>query len=134
MPTRMPSPSVSTCFQLGCRGAVGEHEGLVLANPPGWNRGIGVAEAHEWSRFIIPSHQPEDAPATIDDWIGQRHPTSALVHSGQRDIRVGYVKDRISRYQGGGMAVRPEAQVNEIEDRWRAGDLQESSGVGLGCG
>src|SRR5207253_8002850 len=98
------------------------------------NRGIGVAEAHEWSSLVIPGDQPEDAPGTIDDWIGQRHPTPALVNSRQRDIGVVDIKDRISGYQRGGVAVRPEAQMNEVEDRWGAGDLQESTGIALGCG
>src|ERR1700730_15780030 len=104
MPTRMSSPSISVCCQLSCRCAVGKHQALVLANPPGGNREIGVEQAHERSSLLIPGHQPKDAPGAIDDWIGQRHPTPTLVETCQRDICVGDVKDRISGYQGGGGA------------------------------
>src|SRR5205807_6340747 len=98
------------------------------------NPGVGLSMANKRSSLIMPIHQPEDMPGTIDYCIGQRHPPPALVNSGQSDICVADVKDRISGYQGSGVAVRPQAQVNEVEDRWGAGDLQESSGMGLGCG
>src|SRR5579862_9250120 len=115
MPTRISSPSISSCSQLGRRRAVGEHQTLVLVNPPRWNRGIGVAETHERSSLILPGHQPEDAPGAIDYGIGQRHPTPALVDAGQRNVCVVDLENRVSWYQGGGVAVRPETQMNEVE-------------------
>lgn len=32
------------------------------------------------------------------------------------------------------MAIWPEAQMNKVENRWKAGDFRESSAIGLGPG
>src|SRR5438132_9697985 len=104
----MTSPSISVCSQLRRCSTVGKHEGLVLANSSGWNRWIGVAQSFEWSGLVGPGDQPKNAPRTIDYRIGQRHPTPALINSGQGNICVIHLKDRISRYERGGVAVRPE--------------------------
>src|SRR5260370_10875560 len=97
-------------FQGSCRCLVGEHEGLILVYPPGGNRGIGVTEAHERSSLILSGHEPEDAPPTIDDGIGQRHPTPALVNSGHRDICVGDVQDRVREPQSSTLLGLPRFQ------------------------
>src|SRR5437879_6626829 len=106
----MTSPSISVCSQFCYCGTVGKHEGLVLANSTGWNRGIGVAQSFEWTGLVGPGDQPKNAPRTIDNRIGQRHPTPALVNSGQGDICVSNLQDPIPGYQGGSVAIRPQTQ------------------------
>src|SRR3954447_22922337 len=98
---------------------------MVLAHPPDRDRWIGGTEANERAGLLTPGHHPEAVPGPVDDGVRQRHPTSALVNPGQSDIGVGDVKHRVAGDQGGGMAVRPEAEVNEIEYRRRAGDVTE---------
>src|SRR4029077_10421105 len=106
---------MSICSQLGCGGAVGKHQAMILSSPPGGNRRIGVAQSYKRSSLVAAGHQPEDAPGTIDNWVSQGHPPSALIDSGQGDGHVVDVQDGISRYQRSGVTVRPEAEMHEVQ-------------------
>ena len=61
--------------------------------------------------------------ARLSVGIGQRHPPPFLIRLRQRNVRVGDVEHRVAGHQRGGVAVRAEAQVNEVEDGRGAGDL-----------
>ena len=121
-------------LQPPCRCPVGEHQGLVLVNPPGWNRCIASAEAHQHFRLLTPGHQPQDAPRPIEQGIGQRHSSPSLVGAGRCNVGVGDVEHGVSGHKRGGVAVRPQAQMGEVEHRWRPRNCLESPGVGFGRG
>ena len=66
--------------------------------------------------------------------VGQCHAAPPLVGPGQRDVCVGNVEDRISGHKRRRVAVRPQSQVDEVEHRWRTGEILESPGVAVGSG
>ena len=102
---------------------VGQHERAVLTDSSGWNRTIGGVQTRQHVGLLRTGHQPDDAPRAIEHGIGQGHPAPALIRPGERDVGVGDVEHRIPGHQRRGMAVRPEAQVCEIEHRRSAGYL-----------
>ena len=46
----------------------------LLAHPPGGNRSSPCAQAAQHRDLLRAGHQPENAPRTVEDRIGQRHP------------------------------------------------------------
>jgi hypothetical protein len=100
--------------ELVCSRAVGEYQSSIPTHSPRWNRSIAAVQANEHSRLLAPSDQPEDASGTIEDRIGQRHPTSLLVGPGYRHICVSDLEDRIAGHQRRGVAVGAEAKMNQV--------------------
>src|SRR5579864_6479592 len=100
---------------LSRRRVVGQNQGVMGTNSPRWNRCVGIAEAIEHFSLFTSGHQPQNTPSTIDDRVGQGHPTSSLVDAGQPNICAGDTEDRISRNQRGGVAIAAETQMNEIK-------------------
>jgi len=44
---------------------IGQHQGLVLINPPGGNGPITPTQARQHLPFLAPGDQPDDAPARL---------------------------------------------------------------------
>ena len=114
------------------RRAIGEDQRPILTHVRRRDGWIAVAQAHERSSLLTAGHQPQHAPGPVDDREGQRHPAPALVGAGHRDVRVGDIEDRISRHQRCGVAVRAEAEMNEVEHGRRARHLLQRLGILLG--
>src|SRR6266568_7376882 len=129
MPTRMVSFPVSTSFDLSCRRTVGDDNGTVLTHPRGRNRLVAVEQAPQHRDLVASGDEPKNAARAVDHRIGQRHPTPSLIDLGQRNIGVSDVEYWITGYQGGRMAVGPQAEMDEVEYRRRAGDHAEGLGV-----
>ena len=98
---------------------------MVLPHPSGGNGRIAMPQPDEHVRLVLAGDQPEHASRPIENWIGQRHPPSALVRFGQRHISVPDVEHRIARHQRSGVPVQTQTEVDEIEDRRRSCDVDE---------
>src|SRR6185295_17751141 len=90
----IPTLGLSGAFRLQaaiylsrCR-AIREHQGTIPFNPPCWNRSIPSVEASNHFSFVITGHKPQHATRPVDNRIGQRHPASSLIISGEGDVRV----------------------------------------------
>ena len=90
-------------------------------SPPGSTRPAGT-DGSRASSFCSASHlvlagdDPEEAANPVKLWVSQGHPADALVLAGRhRDALVGDIEDGVAGDQRGGMAVRAEAEMGEIE-------------------
>ena len=105
-----------------------------MADAAGRDRGIGGDELRELVGFFGAGDEPKDATRTIEDRVGERHAAAAHVNAGEGDVFVCDFEDRVARDQRGGVTVGAEAEVDEVEHGWRAGDCFQSMGVLSGCG
>src|SRR5262249_35588518 len=127
--------SASTRWGFPCnrrRRLISEHERVILLDPAGWNRLIAVAQLLERWNFVAAGYQPQNTAGPIKHRIGQRHPASLLIEPRKSHIGVGNFEHRISGHQRGCVSVWSEAEMGEIERRWRSGDLAKSESIELG--
>src|SRR5262249_28053547 len=108
---------------LSCCRAIREHQGTIPVNPAGWNRSIPVVEATDHFRFVTTGDEPQNTARPVENRISQRHQPPSLINPGEYDVRIIDWQDWIAGYQGSCMPVRPEAEVNEIENRRRTRNL-----------
>src|SRR5262249_868242 len=118
---------------LSCCRTIREQQGTIPVNPAGWNRSIPGVEATDHFSFVITSDEPQHTARPVENRISQRHPASSLINPRECDVPIIDCQDWISGYQGSCMPVRPEAEVNEIENRRRSRNLPESCRILCGC-
>ena len=81
------------------------------------------------SAFSLPVTSHRTSRDRFDDRKGQGHAAPALVGGGHRDIRIVDVEDRIAGNQRCGMAIRPEAEMNEVKHRRRARHVPQRQSI-----
>ncbi len=102
-----------------------------LLDAPGGDRGIAGAQARHHGLLLAAGGQPQDAPRTVQQRVGQRHAAVSLVRRGQRDIGVDDMKHRIARHQRCRVAIGAEAQVHQVDERGRCGHAIQRRGITL---
>src|SRR5713101_2899989 len=104
-------------------GAIRQDHSAIRANTASWNRNISSLQACEHSCLFTAGHKPQHKSGAVDNRIRQRHASPSLVDSGERDVRIFDVEDRISRYQRRRVPIGSKSEVNKIEHGRRTGDL-----------
>ena len=108
---------------------VRQHDRLLAANSSGGNGLVAIQQRRSISTFSPPVTTQSTRRARLMRRIGQRHSPAALVDAGHRDVCVRDFEHRISRHQRCGVAVRAEAEVDQIQHRRRSGDLLKNRGI-----
>jgi hypothetical protein len=90
-----------------------------------------AAQSGEHRRLVLTGDQPEQRP--VEGRKGQRHPAPSLVQPRERDVGVRDIEHRITRNQRRGVSVGTQAEMDEIENRRRAGDFEEGLRIAPGC-
>ena len=110
----------------------GDQHGARLIHAASRNRSVAVAKALEHHRLLRSGHDKQDALCTIQRRIGQRHASASLIGARHSHFRTRDSQDRVAGNQRGGMAVRPEAEMDQIHHRRRTGHgLQIAPGNAL---
>ena len=104
------------------------------ADAPRRDGRISTLQPREHLDFILPGYQPQDAAGTVEDGVGQRHSPPLLVNAGQSDVPICNVKDRVTWHERRSMAIRSQAQMNQIQNGRHPCDLLKQSRVFPGGG
>ena len=90
---------------------------LIAADTSGRNAFVRLNQPVQHLGLALTCDQPQNAPRAIDDRIGQRHATAAIVCFGRRHVAIAHVQDRMSRHQRRSVSVSAEPEMNYIENR-----------------
>ena len=89
---------------------------LARPHPARRNRGIARPQLRQGVALVGARDQPEDLARRLERRVGERHPAPSLVLAGgDRDRAVGDLEHRVAGDERGGVAVGPEAEVDEVE-------------------
>ena len=96
---------------------INQDQGVSETHPAGGNGRIALKEAGEHRHFFRTGGQPKNPPRPMDQRIGESHSATPLIDSREGDIGISHLEYGIPRNQRGGMPVRTETEVDEVEHR-----------------
>jgi small-conductance mechanosensitive channel len=101
---------------------VGEEDGAVVSNASRRDGPVAGEQPFEGRGLPGAGDQPQDAPRPVDRGKGERHPPSSLVGTGDGGVRIDDLERRVAREKGSRMAVLPQPEQDEVENRRRSGN------------
>jgi hypothetical protein len=87
----------------------------VQPGPPRRYRPVTGDELGQRRLLVLAGDQPEDLAGAGEGRVGEHHASAALVRRGDRNETIGYVQRRIAGYQGRGVPVGAETEMDQVE-------------------
>ena len=78
-------------------------------------RTAAMEQASHHVHLVLPGHDPQNPPGSVQNLVGQGHPAPPLLGAAQRDIGVIDFEHRIAGYKRGCMPIGTETQVYQVE-------------------
>ena len=76
---------------------------------------IALAQPRERVDLVLARHEPEDPARAVQRGVRERHSRPPLVDAGDRDVAIRDLEDGIAGHERGGVSVRAEPEVDEVE-------------------
>src|SRR5262249_33461526 len=108
---------------------VGEYQRVRRLDPSRRYRQVIREELGQCRLLVVPGDQPEDLVGAGESLVGERHALAGLVSARGRDKVIGDVQYRIAGYQGRGVPVGAETEMDQVKML-----RQESTVPGRGFG
>ncbi len=116
MPALDPGTYARVSAERGAGVRVGNDEGMVPGNPARGDGRVTSQQLAEGGPLAGPGDEPQDAPGTAQDGVGECHAAKAVVGERDSHVTVVHLEDRVAGHQRGRVPVFSEAEMDDVED------------------
>src|ERR1700686_3613729 len=96
---------------------------MVAANASRRNGSVAAEQAVHHLHLFDSRDGPQNAAGAIENRVSQGHSAPPLIRTAQSYVRALDIQHRVARHKRCSMAIGTEAQVYQVEYRWRAHNL-----------